>query len=54
VTFDEVVKLVGQVGFPIVVAGYLMIRMERTLRQLVSQIERLVELVTRRQGERAP
>lgn len=44
-TYDEIVRLLGQVGFPIVVAGYLLVRMERTLRELVAQIERLITLV---------
>lgn len=49
-SYDEIVRLLGQVGFPIVVAGYLLMRMERTLRELVAQIERLVTLLESRQG----
>lgn len=49
-TYDEIVRLLGQVGFPIVVAGYLLMRMERTLRELVAQIERLITLVEARQS----
>lgn len=49
-SYEELVRLVGQVGFPIAVAGYLLVRMERTLKELVRQIERLVTVVESRQG----
>lgn len=53
-TYEELIRLLGQVGFPIVVAGYLLLRMERTLQALVRQIERLVTLVESHRGGKAP
>lgn len=51
-SYEEGVRLVSQVGFPIVVAGYLLVRMEWTLRDLVAKIERLVAAVEGREGTR--
>lgn len=50
---DETIKLISQVGFPIVVTGYLLIRMERTLKELVGEIKRLVLFMEAR-GKGAP
>jgi hypothetical protein len=47
VSYDELVKFVSQVGFPIVVAGYLLFRLERTSRALEAKIDRLIALVER-------
>lgn len=43
--YEQIVKLISQVGFPIVVAGYLLFRMDHTLRALVEKIERLVAVI---------
>lgn len=44
-SYEQVVALVKDAGFPIFVAGYLLLRMETTLRELLVKIERLVAVV---------
>lgn len=40
-TYDQIVNLISQVGFPIVVAGYLLFRMERKLSVLEKEFTEL-------------
>ena len=39
---DDWIKLVSTVGFPIVVAGYLLIRLEGTIKALTSSVTKLI------------
>lgn len=39
---DDYIKLISTVGFPIVVAGYLLIRLEGTIKALTSSVTKLV------------
>ena len=38
---DDIIALVGDLGFPIFVAGYLLIRTDKMMRKLLSAIEAL-------------
>lgn len=43
---DEIIKLVTSVGFPVVVASYLLFRMEREMRSLTAGISGLITVVS--------
>jgi len=43
VSYEQWVGLVASVGFPIAVSWYLLFRMERTLKELASTIQRLCD-----------
>jgi hypothetical protein len=47
-------QLIGQVGFPVVVAGYLLTRVVPALGRLTSAIEHLVTLMAPRPRPRPP
>jgi hypothetical protein len=47
---DEVVKLAANYGFPMVVAGYLLVRLEPVIKDLQKSIS-LLTVVVARQGE---
>jgi len=47
------VQLVGQAGFPVAVAGYLLIRIVPALNRLTSAIEHLVQLAPARRSRAA-
>ena len=41
-SYEQIVSLVKDLGFPIFVAGYLLLRQERTLREFTKELNRLV------------
>ncbi|MDD3654839.1 MAG: YvrJ family protein [Desulfotomaculaceae bacterium] len=47
---EEIVKLAGNYGFPMVVAGYLLIRLEPVIRDLQKSINSLTIVVARQSG----
>jgi len=47
---DEIFKLVSNYGFPMVVAGYLLIRLEPIIRELQKSITVLTVVVARQGG----
>lgn len=47
---DELFKLVANYGFPMVVAGYLLVRLEPTIRELQKSITSLTIVVARQGG----
>ena len=47
---DELVKLAANYGFPMVVAGYLLVRLEPVIKELQKSIS-LLTIVVARQGE---
>ena len=46
--FDEYVKIISTVGFPIVVAGYLLIRLEGTIKELTDTVSKLILVLAKR------
>lgn len=42
-SYEQIVNLVSQVGFPILVAAYLLLRMETILKKQGELLERLVQ-----------
>lgn len=44
-TLDNILQAVGNVGFPIAVAAYLLVRIENKLEALAASIARLAEAV---------
>lgn len=47
---EEIFKLVGNYGFPMVVAGYLLVRIEPVLRDLRESVVILTSVVARQNG----
>jgi hypothetical protein len=47
---DEIFKLVSNYGFPMVVAGYLLVRLEPVIRELQKSITALTVVVARQGG----
>lgn len=47
---EEVFKLVSNYGFPMVVAGYLLVRLEPAIRELQKSITSLTIVVARQSG----
>lgn len=47
---EELFKLAGNYGFPMVVAGYLLVRLEPTIRELQKSITSLTIVVARQSG----
>lgn len=47
---DEFFKLASNYGFPMVVAGYLLVRLEPTIRELQKSITTLTIVVARQSG----
>lgn len=45
---DEWVKLISQLGFPIAVAAYLLIRLEGTIKELSHTVNNLIILLARK------
>lgn len=47
---EELFKLAGNYGFPMVVAGYLLVRLEPTIKELQKSITSLTIVVARQSG----
>ncbi|OPX92094.1 MAG: YvrJ protein family protein [Pelotomaculum sp. PtaB.Bin104] len=47
---EEIIKLAGNYGFPMVVAGYLLIRLEPVIKDLQKSINSLTIVVARQSG----
>ena len=47
---EEIFKLVANYGFPMVVAGYLLVRLEPTIKDLQKSITSLTIVVARQSG----
>lgn len=47
---NELVSLIGNVGFPVAVSSYLLIRLEKELRSLSSSIIKLSALISAKLG----
>jgi hypothetical protein len=47
---EELFKLAGNYGFPMVVAGYLLVRLEPTIKELQRSITSLTIVVARQSG----
>lgn len=47
---EELIKLAGNYGFPMVVAGYLLIRLEPVIKDLQKSINSLTIVVARQSG----
>ncbi|HPZ43572.1 MAG TPA: YvrJ family protein [Bacillota bacterium] len=47
---EELFKLIANYGFPMVVAGYLLVRLEPTIRELQKSITSLTIVVARQSG----
>lgn len=50
----NILSAISQVGFPIVVTGYLLIRFEKKLEELTSTIARLTDVINLNQKESEP
>ena len=44
-SYDQLVQLISQVGFPIVVAAYLLIRTDKLLRETTTALKELTQAV---------
>ena len=42
-TTDDIARLIGDLGFPIFVAGYLLIRTDKMMREIVTAIKQLTQ-----------
>lgn len=49
-TIDELMGLVGNVGFPVAVSGYLLIRLEKQIDSLSSSINKLNTIISTKVG----
>jgi len=49
-TINELIGLVGNVGFPVAVAAYLLIRLEKQLDSLASSINKLNNIISAKVG----
>ena len=49
---DDIAQLVGDLGFPIFVAGYLLIRTDKMMRSLLTAIKELTQEI--RNAQRVP
>ena len=49
-TINELVGLVGNVGFPVAVSAYLLIRLEKQLNSLSSSINKLNTIISTKVG----
>jgi YvrJ-like protein len=44
-TFDQIITVVREFGFPVLVAGYVLYRIEPTLRELTTAVTQAVEIL---------
>ena len=49
---NDIIALVGDLGFPIVVAGYLLMRTDKMMRELLSAIKALTQEIHDGSGSR--
>ena len=49
-TINELIGLIGNVGFPVAVAAYLLIRLEKQLDSLSSSINKLNNIISAKVG----
>lgn len=49
-TIDELMGLVGNVGFPVAVSGYLLIRLEKQIDSLSGSINKLNTIISTKVG----
>lgn len=49
-TINELIGLIGNVGFPVAVSGYLLIRLEKQLEILSSSINKLNNIISAKVG----
>ena len=49
-TIDELIGLVGNVGFPVAVSAYLLIRLEKQLNSLSNSINKLNTIISTKVG----
>lgn len=50
ITIDELMGLVGNVGFPVAVSGYLLIRLEKQIDSLSNSINKLNTIISTKVG----
>lgn len=46
-SFDQVIQLIGQLGFPIVVALYLLIRLDQQLHNIDDHLTQIIDAVSK-------
>ena len=51
---DQGIKIISQVGFPVFVAAYLLIRTDKLLRELTTAVKELTQAVARLAGPAMP
>lgn len=49
-SIDELIKLIGNTGFPVAVCGYLLLRLEKQLTILSSSINKLNTIISTKIG----
>ena len=47
---NELVSLIGNVGFPVAISGYLLIRLEKQMRSLTGSINKLNTIISTKLG----
>ncbi|ALS09918.1 YvrJ family protein [Paenibacillus sp. S33] len=50
-TLSNILTAISQVGFPIVVAGYLLVRFEKKIDVLSANISRLVDVIKQKESD---